>query len=77
MAKRVYRVEIKFHVTSLDVTREEVPVDKIPRWKHEMTIAQESKIEAKNLQEFNQYLKEYGVVNLYGDLLKKMRDIPK
>lgn len=77
MAKRVYKVEIKFHVTSLDVTREEVSVDKIPRWKHEMTIVQESKIEAKNLQEFYQCLKEHGVTSLYGDLLKKIRGIPK
>lgn len=75
--KRVYKIEVTFRVTSLDISREEVPVNRIPRWKKELDITQESKIIAENLQKFNEYLEQYGIIGFYGDFLQKIRDIPK
>lgn len=63
MPKKIYRVEVELRVTSLDVSRDEIPVAKTPTWQEVLGILELSQIEAESFASFKGCM-------LYGELAK-------
>lgn len=74
MPKKIYRVEVQLRVTSLNVSRDEVPIAEIPAWQEVLGILELSQIEAESFAGFKGCMLYGELANIYRRMAETLKN---